>query len=105
MNPLIALVLPVAFACTATTALAAGNYNTPLASDKQFASCIAYLNAHYEGGTAASPVRGQSKAQAFCTCVWNETPENFKGSLAKFAESTKGKAINTICEKYSDWVN
>lgn len=50
-------------------------------------------------------MKGQSKAQAFCTCMWNETPEDFKGSLAKFAETAKGKSTNKICEKHSDWGN
>lgn len=105
MNKLLALVLSAAFACAATSAMAADDYNAPPAGDKQYASCITYSNKTYEGGTAKSPVRGQSKAQAFCTCMWNETPENFKGDLAKFAETAKGKETNQICEKHSDWGN
>jgi hypothetical protein len=85
--------------------VAAYVYNSPPQGDKQVASCVRFFNKYYEGGTAASPVKGQSKAQAFCTCIWNETPENFKGSLATFAESAKGKTANTICEKHADWVN
>ena len=105
MNKLLALALSAAFSCAATTVMAADNYNAPPAGDKQYGSCIVYSNKTYEGGTAKSPVQGQSKAQAFCTCMWNETPENFKGDLAKFAETSKGKEINQICEKHSDWGN
>ncbi len=105
MKKLLALALSAAFAFATTTAFAADDYNAPPAGDKQYASCITYSNSNYEGGTAASPVKGQSKAQAFCTCMWNETPEDFKGSLAKFAETSKGKATNKICEKHSDWGN
>lgn len=89
----------------ATAAFAVEDYNAPPAGDKQYASCIAYSNNTYEGGTQKSPVKGQSKAAAFCTCMWNETPEDFKGGLAKFAETRKGKEINQICEKHSDWGN
>jgi opacity protein-like surface antigen len=105
MKKLLALALSAAFAFAATSALAADDYSAPPAGDKQYESCIAYANSNYEGGTAASPVKGQSKAQAFCTCMWNETPEDFKGSLAKFAETSKGKTTNKICEKHSDWGN
>ena len=106
MNKLLAWALSATFACASTSALAAADdYNAPPAGDKQYASCIAYSNSNYEGGSAASPVKGQSKAQAFCTCMWNETPEDFKGSLAKFAETSKGKSTNKICEKHSDWGN
>jgi len=57
----------------------------------------------WEGGGESSPIPGQSKAEAFCTCLWNETPDDFKGGLAKFSESDKGAKINKICEKYSNW--
>lgn len=103
MKKLLALTLSAAFAFAATAALAADDYNAPPADDKQYASCITYSNKNYEGGTEASPVRGQSKAQAFCTCMWNETPDDFKGGLAKFSETPKGKATNKICEKHADW--
>ena len=35
--------------------------------------------------------------------MWNETPEDFKGNLVKFAETRKGKETNKLCEKHSDW--
>lgn len=105
MNKLFAILLSVVVSCTATSALAADDYNAPPVGDKQYSSCISYANKTYEGGTAKSPVKGQSKAQAFCTCMWNETPDDFKGGLVKFSESSKGKATNEICEKHSDWGN
>ena len=41
--------------------------------------------------------------QAWCTCLWNETPDDFKGNLVKFSESTAGKKTNRTCEKYANW--
>ena len=79
-------------------------YNSPPAGDRQFAACVKFSNKYYDGGLAASPVKGQSKSQAFCTCLWNETPDGFTGNLALFAESVKGKKISQICEKHADWV-
>lgn len=105
MNKLIKFFLSAAILGAGTAAFAVEDYNAPPAGDKQYASCIVYSNNNYEGGTQKSPVKGQSKAQAFCTCMWNETPEDFKGGLAKFAETRKGKEINQICEKHSDWGN
>ena len=63
------------------------------------------IYAYCRFATAAVCREGQTKAQAFCRCVWNETPEDFRGDLAKFAESAKGKSINATCEKHSDWGN
>lgn len=84
-------------------AFAADDYNAPPAGDSQYAACIVSSNKTYEGGDAKSPVAGQTKAQAFCRCVWNETPEDFRGDLAKFADSGKGKTVNAMCEKHSGW--
>ena len=81
----------------------AQEYNKVPAGDAQYAQCIAHANRKYEGGNEASPIRGQNKAQAWCTCLWNETPDDFKGSLVKFSESDKGARTNKICEKYSNW--
>lgn len=89
----------------ATAAMAADEYNTVPAGDAQYAACLKYSAKVYEGGDAASPIKGQSKAQAWCTCMWNETPDDFKGSLAKFSETAKGKSTNQTCEKYADWGN
>jgi hypothetical protein len=105
MNKLFATLLSGFILCAATAALAADDYNAPPAGDKQYAACIVYSNKNYEGGNEKSPVKGQSKAQAFCTCMWNETPDDFKGSLAKFAETAKGKSVNKTCETHSDWGN
>lgn len=71
------------------------------AGDKQYSDCLKWAKSQYEGGDAKSPIAGQTKA--WCTCMWNETPDDFKGSLGKFSETAKGKATNKICEKYADW--
>ena len=81
----------------------AENYQAVPATDPQFMECRIYSMAKYEGGDALSPIAGQTKADAFCTCMWQETPEDFKGSLAKFSETAKGASTNKICEKYSNW--
>ena len=76
-------------------------YNTAPAGE--VASCKAYANNKYSGGGEASPVAGQTKADAFCTCMWNEAPDNVKGNLAAFADSAAGAATNKTCEAYSNW--
>ena len=81
----------------------ADEYNTVPAGDPQFAQCIVYSAKTYEGGTNASPIAGQNKQTAWCTCMWNETPDDFKGDLAKFSETAKGAATNKTCEKYANW--
>lgn len=86
-------------------AYAVDEYNRVPAGDTQYSSCVSYAMKKYEGGSEASPIPGQSKAQAWCTCLWNETPNDFTGGLAKFSESSKGAKINKICEKYADWGN
>lgn len=91
-------------ACLAAgSAFAQGGYNRPPAGDQQYAQCLVYANKLYEGGNEPSPIKGQTKAQAWCTCMWNETPDDFKGNLVKFAETRKGKETNKLCEKHSDW--
>lgn len=84
-------------------AFAAGDYNDVPSSDPQYRQCLAYSAKNYEGGNAPSPIPGQTKAAAFCECMWNETSDDFKGNLAKFSETAQGKKINKICEKYSNW--
>ena len=82
----------------------AQEYNTVPAGDAQYKQCIVYsAKLGWEGGNERSPIKGQTKVQAFCTCMWNETPDDFKGNLATFADSPKGKSTNKICEKYSNW--
>ena len=89
---------------SAATSFAADAYNPVPASDQaMLQQCLGYANGKYTGGEAASPIAGQSKAVAFCTCMWNETPDDFKGNLAKYADSSGGKATNATCEKYSNW--
>jgi len=86
------------------TALAADEYNTVPSGDAQYKQCIAYAaKLGWEGGNEKSPIKGQTKVQAFCTCMWNETPDDFKGNLATLADSPRGKKINKICEKYANW--
>lgn len=89
--------------CAAGTSFAADAYNTVPAGDAQYAQCLSYSKSIYSGGDEASLIPGQTKAQAWCTCMWNETPDDFRGSLAKFAETDKGAAMNKLCERYSGW--
>lgn len=81
----------------------AGNYNKVPAGDQEYAACVTYSNKKYDGGNAKSPIAGQTKAEAWCTCLWNETPNDFTGGLAQYAESSKGKAVKATCETYSNW--
>ena len=82
----------------------AQEYNTVPAGDAQYKQCIVFAGKlGWEGGNEKSPIKGQTKVQAFCTCMWNETPDDFKGNLATFADSAKGKKTNSLCEKYADW--
>jgi hypothetical protein len=90
-------------ALTASGALAQGGYNRPPADDAVYGMCLAHSARVYEGGNAPSPLRGQTKAQAWCTCMWNETPEDFKGNLVKFSETCKDKETNALCGKHADW--
>lgn len=85
----------------ATTTFAT-DYNHP-GDDKLYTQCLREASRLYEGGNEPSPVRGQNKLQAWCTCMWNETPDDFKGSLVRFSETAKGKSINKTCEKHSNW--
>lgn len=87
----------------ATGSVSAQQYQAVPAGDAQYFQCLAYANARYSGGTAPSPIAGQSKAEAFCTCMWQETPDDFRGNLLTFSETAKGAATNKICEKYSNW--
>lgn len=91
------------WAVAGTSAWAATDYNRPPAGDAQYRQCLSYSATIYEGGNEPSPISGQTKAQAWCTCMWNETPDDFKGNLVKFAETRKGKQTNKLCEKHSDW--
>ncbi len=103
MKKLTALVLSFAVTLSAGHVLAADEYNDVPAGDPQFKQCLSYAAKLYEGGNEKSPIKGQTKAQAWCTCMWNETPDNFKGNLVTFAETPRGKSTNKTCEKYSDW--
>ncbi|MEI6558852.1 MAG: hypothetical protein WCO00_10640 [Rhodospirillaceae bacterium] len=103
MTRLILSVLSAVFLFATSAAFAADEYAVVPAGDAQYIQCKAYSMKKWEGGGDASPIAGQTKAEAFCVCMWNETPDDFKGSLAKFSETAKGAATNKICEKYSNW--
>lgn len=103
MSRLFLSVFSAFFLFGAQSALAGGDYNDPPAGDVQYKNCKIYSMKKWEGGGESSPIPGESKAEAFCTCMWNETPDDFKGGLAKFSETAKGAKINAICEKYSNW--
>ena len=85
------------------TAMAATEYNRVPAGDPQYRQCLSWASKRYDGGDEPSPIRGQTKVQAWCTCLWNETPEDFSGNLVRFSETERGKRVNKICEAYSDW--
>lgn len=91
--------------CSAAVSLAQDKYNPVPAGDRQYRQCLDWSLKRYDGGNEKSPIPGQTKAQAFCTCMWNETPDNFRGNLVLHAESERGKRVNKICEKYSDWAD
>ena len=72
----------------------AQEYNrVPVSDNAQYSQCISYVNSNYEGGSLMSPYAGQTKAAAWCTCAWNETAEDFRGNLGKYAETPKGKEM------------
>ncbi len=81
----------------------AQDYNTVPADDAQYEQCLERVNKLYEGGGQKSPVKGQNKAQAYCTCLWNETPDDFRGNLSRFADSAEGKKLDRLCTKHSNW--
>ena len=56
-------------------AMADDVYNTVPSGNGRYAQCPRYAVSHYEGGDSPSPIEGQSKAEAWCTCMWNETPD------------------------------
>lgn len=104
MKYFLKLMIPaLSLLCVSNFVLAAGDYNDVPTGDAQFLACKEYAMSKWEGGGEKSPIAGQSKAEAFCECMWNETPDDFKGSLAKFSETEKGKKTNKTCEKYSNW--
>jgi hypothetical protein len=103
MNRLQLFILSAFSLCIAQSAFAVDEYNEVPSGNAQYKNCKIYSMNKWEGGGESSPIPGQSRAEAFCTCLWNETPDNFRGGLAKFSESEKGAKINAICEKYSDW--
>lgn len=92
-------------ALVSSSAYAIDEYNKVPAGEAQYTKCISDAMKKYEGGEEASPIPGQNKAQAWCTCLWNETPNDFTGGLVKFSESAGGAKTNKTCEKYANWGN
>ena len=103
MKRLLSGVVTAALIAAGTPAFAQEEYNTVPAGDAQYKQCLVRVSDLYTGGSEKSPIRGQNKAQAYCTCLWNETPEDFKGNLSKFADSERGKKLDKVCTKYSAW--
>ncbi|MBC7857644.1 MAG: hypothetical protein H7Z39_02485 [Burkholderiaceae bacterium] len=99
----ISLTLASLLVLCATMNARADTYNPVPPDDAQYKQCLADAAKDYEGGNDKSPVKGQTKAAAYCSCLWNETSEGFSGRLMKFAESEKGAKINRICEKHANW--
>ena len=85
------------------SAMAAGGYNDVPKTDPQYLQCLVFSLNRYDGGKDRSPVPGQTKVEAFCECLWNETPDNFKGNLAVFSERSQGASVNRTCENHSNW--
>lgn len=81
----------------------AQEYNRVPPNDPQYKQCLVRVNAIYDGGDERSPIAGQNKAQAYCSCLWNETPDDFRGNLSKFADSDRGKKLDRVCTRYSNW--
>lgn len=103
MRKLLLTVISAFSICMTTSAFAGTEYNDVPAGDPQVKACKIFSMKRWEGGGESSKIDGQSNAEAFCTCLWNETPDDFKGDLAKFSETAKGASTNKICEKYSGW--
>lgn len=103
MKNLLSGLAAIALLVCASATQAQTEYNTVPASDPQYRQCLSYASKLYEGGKERSPIRGQNKEQAWCTCMWNETPDDFRGNLVTFSETTRGKRTNKICEAYADW--
>ena len=99
----IAAIVLATLSARARASASAQENNTVPAGDAQYKECLVRVNKIYDGGNEKSPIRGQNKSQAYCTCLWNETPDDFRGNLSKFADSDRGKRIDKICTKYSDW--
>ncbi len=58
---------------SAGVAFAADEYNDVPAGDSQSRPGMKFSMNKYDGGEISSPIHGQTKAQAWCTCMWNET--------------------------------
>ncbi len=94
------------FICSAPTAAVAADVYDPVPAHGavQYFGCVHNANETFTGGKAKSPIAGQSKAEAYCTCMWSESPQDFDGDLVKWGEKTKeGSKYKSICEKYSNW--
>jgi hypothetical protein len=75
--------------------------DAPANTNKQ-QSCVSYVNQKYDGGQKASPMKGQTKAEAWCACLLDKKPD-FKGGLGQFLRTNQGKQIDTKCNRYANW--
>lgn len=91
------------FAASTLTFAQQDEYVTIPKGDPQYRQCLVRVNKLYDGGGERSPIANQNKAEAYCTCLWNETPDDFKGDLSRFADSAAGQSLDRICVKYSNW--
>ena len=103
MKLLLSVAISTCLIAVTGSALANNDYNPVPADDVQYKQCLVRVNKLYEGGSEKSPVAGQNKAQAYCTCLWNETPDDFRGGLSKFADSPQGQKLDKVCTKHSNW--
>lgn len=103
MKNLLSVFASVTLISLSGSALAQEAYNPVPAGDVQYKECLVRVNKLYDGGSEKSPIAGQNKAQAYCTCLWNETPDDFRGNLSKFADSERGKKLDKLCTQYSKW--
>lgn len=103
MKRIINTLAAIGLFATGALAFAQDTYNPVPSGDSQYRQCLVRVNKLYDGGSERSPIANQNKADAYCTCLWNETPDNFKGDLSKFADSPAGQSVDRICVKYSNW--
>lgn len=78
-------------------------YKQVPSGDAQYAQCLSRAVTRYSGGMEPSRVPGQTKVEAWCTCMWNETSDGFQGDFVAFANTNAGAAMNRTCERYSGW--
>ena len=63
---------------------------------------MTYVSENYDGGEEPSPFKGQSKAQAWCACLFQKVPD-FADDLAHYLKTRNGKNVDDACNTYADW--